>query len=380
MEFPAPGDEGFARADPSAVGLDPAAVEDAVEFHLTTGTPPEQVAYDFSNQEPWDESEGELGYTLGPMPDRRGGPAGLILKGGRLVAEWGDTRRVDHSFSVAKSFLSVVAGVAWDRGLFELDGRVADSEGHADDGGFDSEQNESITWRHLLQQTSEWEGTLFDRPDSVDRNRGVGKTGGPGKGEGRDLEEPGTHWEYNDVRINRLALSLLRLWAKPLPRVLAHEVLDPAGATRTWEWHGYHNSDVEVEGRTMRSVSGGGHWGGGLWASARDLARAGHLLLAEGRWEGTRLLSADWVERAIEPCPENPNYGFLLWLNTDRTLWPSAPESAYAMLGHGQNVVWVDPEHDLVVVLRWLALSDDREGREDLPNQDRFLRRLLDGV
>jgi len=380
MEFPDAGDEGFESVDPDAVDLDQDAVRDAVEFHLTTGTPPEQVAYDFSNQEPWDESEGELGYTLGPMPDRRGGPAGLILKEGRLVAEWGDTRRVDHSFSVAKSFLSIVAGAAWDRGLFELDERVAESAGHADDDGFESEQNASITWRHLLQQTSEWEGTLFDRPDSIDRNRGVGKTGGPGKGEHRELETPGTHWEYNDVRINRLALSLLRLWSKPLPRVLAHEVLDPVGATRTWEWHGYHNSDVAVEGRTMKSVSGGGHWGGGLWGSARDLARAGHLLLNRGRWGDQRLLSTEWVEHATAPCEANPNYGFLLWLNGDRTLWPSAPESAYAMLGHGQNVVWVDPEHDLVVVLRWLALSDDRAEREDLPNQDRFLRRLLAGV
>lgn len=375
MQFPDPHDEGgFDRVDPADSDLDPGAVEEAVEFHLTHGTPDDQVRYHLPAMEPFDETEGDLGGFLGPMPDRRGGPAGIVLEGGRVVAEWGDTDRVDHCFSCAKSFLSIAGGVAWDRNLFALDDPVVDDVA---DGGFESDHNATITWRHLLQQTSEWEGTLFDRPDSIDRNRGVGKTDGPGKDQPRDLHEPGTFWEYNDVRINRLALSLLRRHAKPLPRVLAHSVMDPIGASRTWEWHGYHNSRVAVEGRLMESVSGGGHWGGGFWSSTRDLARAGHLLLNRGTWDGDRLLSEDWVERATTPCDVYENYGFLLWLNTNRTLWPSAPESAFAFLGHGQNVVWVDPEDDLVVVLRWLELAEDRNEREDLPNQDRFFEKLL---
>ena len=398
MHFPDAHDEGgFERVDPAEAGFDPDAVDDAVDFHLTHGTPPDQMPYHLPDVEPFDETEGELGALLGPMPDRRGGPAGVVLKSGRIVAEWGDVDRVDHCFSCAKSFLSIAGGVAWDRDLFSLSDRVGDGEGHGPSGsrtssgddlreidacdeGFESDHNAKITWRHLFQQTSEWAGTLFDRPDSIDRNRGVGKTGGPGKDQPRELEEPGTFWEYNDVRINRLALSLLRLHAKPLPRVLAHSVMDPIGATRTWEWHGYHNSKVEVEGNVWESVSGGGHWGGGFWSSALDLARAGHLLLNRGAWDGKRLLSEEWVERATTPCAVYENYGFLFWLNADRTLWPSAPESAFAFLGAGQNVVWVDPEHELVVVLRWLEMGDDRAEREDLPNQDRFLRKLLAGV
>ena len=378
MDFPDPHDEGgFDGADPDAVGLDADAIDDAVTFHLTHGTPDETVQHHMPDLEPFDETEGELGGFLGPMPDRRGGPAGMILKEGKLVAEWGDTGRVDHCFSCAKSFLSLAGGVAWDQGRFDLDARVAEN---IDDGGFESEQNAAITWRHLFQQTSEWEGELFDRPDTIDRNRGVGKTDGPGKDEPRELADPGEFWEYNDVRINRLALSLLRLHAKPLPRVLAHEIMDPIGASRRWEWHGYHNSKVDVEGTTMESVSGGGHWGGGFWSPTTDLARAGHLLLNNGKWDGKRLLSEEWVEKATTPCEQYENYGFLFWLNTDRTLWPSAPESAYAFLGHGQNVVWVNPEHEMVVVLRWLDLADDRGEREDLPNQDRFFRKLLAGV
>jgi CubicO group peptidase (beta-lactamase class C family) len=162
--------------------------------------------------------------------------------------------------------------------------------------------------------------------------------------------------------------------------VLAENVTEPIGATDTWEWHGYHNSTVDVDGTAMKSVSGGGHWGGGLWISARDLARVGLLYLNGGAWDGNRLLSEAWVDASTEPCDVNEGYGYLWWLNGDRTLWPSAPESAYAALGHGQNTVWIDPEHDLVVVLRWLRYDDDAEETDARTQQDRFYAKLLDGL
>ncbi|MDY6818720.1 MAG: serine hydrolase [Halobacteriales archaeon] len=377
MYFPNAGTDWERRA-PADRGLDPAAVENAIRYHQTTGTPPEDIAYDFSNHDPWDGDPEGYGEVIGPMPDRRGGPAGVILKDGYLVGEWGDTTRVDHCFSVAKSFLSIVGGVAYDRELIvDMADRVADS---IDDGGFAGEHNGAITWQQLFQQTSEWNGELFGKPDTVDRNRPVGKSpdelGDVGH---RDLQEPGTYWEYNDVRINRIALCLLRLFGKPLPRVLAHEIMDPIDATRTWEWHGYYNSDVRVDGQRMKSVSGGGHWGGGVWMSTRDLARFGHLLLNSGQWDDQRLVSNDWLEMATAPCSIQPTYGYLFWLNTDGDLWPSAPETSYAAIGHGRNIVWVDPDDDLVVVLRWLATDDAAEGSLQ-PTMDAFLSQLLAGV
>ncbi len=349
------------RSEPvvaSAPSIDTGALERAIEYARLHATPPERVAYDYANQDPWPGDPPEYAGALGPFPDRRTDQNGLVVHRGDVLAEWGDTTAVDHCFSVAKSFLSLVAGLAIDRGLID---DVTDRVGATvSDGGFDSPHNRSITWEQFLQGTSEWEGELFGKPDTVDRNRPVGREeSAVGERGTRELREPGTYWEYNDVRINRLALALLRAWGKPLPRVLAHELLGPIGATRRWEWHGYHNSAVTVDGRLMKSVSGGGHWGGGLWMSSRDLARVGQLLLNRGTWDDTRLLSADWIDRATTPCPIQSDYGYLFWLNTDRERWPAASTDAFAAVGHGTNTLWVDPAHDLVVVLRWLDPEND---------------------
>jgi len=47
------------------------------------------------------------GNVLGPV-EPRGGPNGLVIRGGRVAAEWSDTERVDMTFSVAKRYLSVL--------------------------------------------------------------------------------------------------------------------------------------------------------------------------------------------------------------------------------------------------------------------------------
>jgi CubicO group peptidase (beta-lactamase class C family) len=165
-------------------------------------------------------------------------------------------------------------------------------------------------------------------------------------------------YEYNDVRVNLLALAALQVWRRGLPQVLRELVMDPIGASNTWRWWGYDNSWVNVDGVMVQSVSGGGHWGGGMWISARDQARFGLLTLRRGRWRGRQLVSEAWLEMAVTPTAAEPTYGFMnFFLNTGRKLLPSAPESAFVHLGAGTNAVYVDAENDLVVVVRWIERS-----------------------
>ena len=70
-------------------------------------------------------------------------------------------------------------------------------------------------------------------------------------------------------------------------------------------------------------------------------------------WGGKRILSEEWIRRTRVPCPLFANYGYLWWLNTERRRYPSAPAGSYYAIGAGGNQTWIDPEHDLVAVLRW---------------------------
>src|SRR5215472_8851563 len=346
---PRPHPASWATAISAGAGVDAEAVAAAARHAAERETPwardlSVMVTSDFQERSPWNE-------TLGPVRSR-GGPNGLLLRGGRIIAEWGHTFQADMTFSVAKSYLAILAGLAWDRELF--------GDPHepvcrtVDDGGFDPPHNDAITWHQLLQQTSEWEGVLWEKPDLVDRNRAVaGRPSTAPKGTHRDLESPGSFWEYNDVRVNRLSLALLRLWRRPLPEVFRELVMDPIGASRDWEWVGYRNSWVELDGRRVQSVSGGGHWGGGVFIHASDQARIGLMLLRRGMWGRQRILSEAWIERMLEPCPLNSQYGYLWWLNTRHGLYPSAPCTSYFARGAGGNLTWIEPEHDIVAVLRW---------------------------
>ena len=320
------------------LGMDSAGVVAAVTFAKAHEI---NMLHDMAAQAKLNFPREPFPEIIGPTLDR-GPQGGLIARHGYIVAEWGDVDKVDMTFSVAKSYVSTMAGLAFDRGMIRnVDDHVAD---YVHDGGFDSPHNAPITWRFLLTQTSEWEGTLFDKPDVADRRAGYD----------RSLNPPGSFWEYNDVRVNRTALALLRVWRQPLPVVLKREVMDPIGASDTWEWHGYRNSTVNVDGTNIESVSGGGHWGGGLWASTHDHARFGLLMLRRGRWNGRQLLSDKWIAMATTPTPLKPVYGFFWWLNTDGAQYKSASPRSFFALGAGGNVIWMDPEHDLLVVTRWL--------------------------
>jgi CubicO group peptidase (beta-lactamase class C family) len=130
--------------------------------------------------------------------------------------------------------------------------------------------------------------------------------------------------------------------------------MDPIGASQTWRWYGYENSWVIIDGQAVQSVSGGGHWGGGMFISARDQARFGYLTLRRGRWKDRQILSEEWVRMALTPTSPQPTYGFMNWfLNTDRKFIASAPASAFTHVGNGTNVIYVDPDNDLVMVARW---------------------------
>jgi CubicO group peptidase (beta-lactamase class C family) len=357
----------WAQQSPSALGLKEDSIKAAVRFaianEINNPRSMEENHYRTFGKEPF-------GAAIGPFADR-GEPTGLIIYKGYIVASWGEPNRCDITHSVTKSFLSSVVGLAVDSGLIRsVNDTVAGYmppiepftwgetyKAPADYGKpemlmpFASPHNRTITWDNLLRQTSDWEGTLWDKPEWADRPDADPKTWTT-----RARYAPGTRYEYNDVRVNALALAATSVWRQPLPVVLKKHIMDKIGASHTWRWTGYRNAWIVLDGQPVQSVSGGGHWGGGMFINAYDMARFGLLTLRKGKWNNEQILSEKWIQQATTPTPAKTDYGYMnYFLNTGKKFLPNAPETAFAHIGNGTNMIYVDAENDLVIVARWIA-------------------------
>ncbi len=371
---PARGD-GWETRTPEQVGMRAHGIQAAVDYALAheigVGRDQELSQTQSFGREPF-------GHGIGPFKVRAG-PAGVIVRNGYIIAEWGDTGRVDMTHSVTKSFLSTTVGLAWQDGIIgSLDDTVreymapievpeGDGEPGVDRVGFgkpdptsmfESAHNRTITWDHMLRQSSDWEGTLWGKPDWADRPDRDASTWLT-----RERHPSGTVFEYNDTRVNMLALAATSVWRRGLPEVLHERVMGPIGASPTWRWNGYDNSWITLDGRSVQSVSGGGHWGGGMFISARDQARFGLFTLRRGKWGDQQLLADEWFDMATAPGPASGTYGFMNYFlnlpNDDGDKrYPSAPGEAWAHIGNGTNMVYCDPVNDLVVVARWISGRD----------------------
>jgi len=362
-----------------AMGIDSIHLQEAIQFAITNEAKmprSQDLAQAMSfGKEPFSD-------PVGPLADR-GEPSGIIIYHGYIVAEWGEPLRVDMTNSVTKSLLSTVVGLAVDRGLIaSIHDSVykamppievydpANINRSAEHFGqpnfiypFNTPHNRTITWDHLLRQTSDWEGTLWGKPDWADR-----PSDKQNEWLTRKRNEPGSTWKYNDTRVNALALATTCIWHQPLPQVLRDNIMNPIGASNTWLWTGYRNAWIVLDGKLIQSVSGGGHFGGGLFINAYDMARFGLLTLHKGNWDGKQLISADWIQLSRTPTTANPDYGFMnYFLNTGKKMLPSAPENAYAHIGNGTNMIYVDEQNDIVAVVRWIENSQ----------LDGFVKRLL---
>jgi CubicO group peptidase (beta-lactamase class C family) len=228
------------RRTPAQAGINEQKLEQAIAFARASESKAprdlEKAHYLGNAREPY-------GNAVGPFKPR-GDVTGVVVRGGYLVAEWGEPHRVDMTYSVTKSFVSSTVGVAYDRGLIrDLNEPVRK---YVPTEHFESDHNAKITWDHLLRQTSDWEGTLWGKPDWADRPPSNQPLQEYAK---RKHNEPGTSYKYNDTRVNLLAFAALQVWRRPLPQVLKEFIMDPIGASNTWRWHGYENSWVRSRWR-----------------------------------------------------------------------------------------------------------------------------------
>ena len=351
-----PGKENWEVKSPTEFNYDSKKIQEAIDFVIKNQNKGDkdlriEILKGFAT-EPYHSIKGPT--------KKRGESNGLIIKDGYIIASWGDTKRVDMTFSVTKSYLSAITGIAVDKNLIRSEKDFVSN--YVWDKTFDGEKNSLITWEHLLNQSSDWFGNLFginhweDRPDtskSIDEWRS------------EPQKQPGTHYKYNDVRVNVLAYSLLQVFRESLPKVLKNTIMDPINASDTWRWFGYENSWVNIDGVKTQSVSGGGHNGGGIFISSEDHGRFGLLFLNNGIWDGKRVISKEWIQKSITPSETNPEYGYMWWINSElgedyqTTDWKNVPTNIFYGSGFGGNKVIIIPDENMVVVGRWFGRNTE---------------------
>jgi CubicO group peptidase (beta-lactamase class C family) len=340
------------QATPQSLGVNSEKLQQAVDYAIASENPAARdqaivQATTFGAREPYDQ-------IIGPM-SVRAAANGLIVYRGKVIAQWGDTQSVDMTHSISKTFLTTVTGLALQDGLIRSADDLVWPYAVPDASLFATEHNRKISWDHLLRQTSDWQGTLWGKPDWADRPEGE-----PKDWPNRPLHTPGSRYKYNDVRVNLLALVTTYVWRKPLPVVLNERIMQPIGASASWRWYGYDNSWIELDGQKIQSVSGGGHWGGGMFINAWDLARFGYLFLRDGQWQGQQLVSREFIKQARTGSAAKADYGYANWfLNPGRKALPAAPETAVTFQGAGRNIIYIDQQNDILLVARWIGNDDE---------------------
>jgi CubicO group peptidase (beta-lactamase class C family) len=305
---PGPG-EPFRSAPPAQLDLDPAAVQEAIDFATGRAAAAVQIY-----RHGCLAGAGALDGLTGTVPN--------------------------NVWSTTKGVVSVLTGRAQRLGRLDLDDPIGRYLPEADP------EHGAITVRQLLTESSGlhfiWTADLhLAHPDSVRHTLALPFD-----------HEPGSYFEYAQTTVSVLAKVVERAVGEDLQAFAQRELFGPLGIDRReWFW--------------LRDRAGNTHGWAHLFLSPHGMARVGHLMLGEGAWAGRRLLDRRYVTEAQTPSSTNSAYGYLLWTNRgdhpvtpsiperrvlDHPIFASAPRDTYAFVGFGDQMIWVIPSLDMVIV------------------------------
>ena len=253
----------------------------------------------------------------------------IVMREGRIVyeryARGYDERSLLNSFSIAKSIVATLVGIAHGEGaIASLDdtvGKYRPELAHLPYG--------RVTIRSLITMTS----GMGDRPSML-----------PGRAQyyyGDDLHaviegaqpeaRPANGWRYSEADIQVLGFVLEAAVGKPVSQYLAEKLWQPLGMESPAQWA------MDRAGGSEKAFCC-------ISARARDFARLGRLFLDAGRWNGEQIVPADWATHAVvEGVRTLDGY-------THRHLWwmPDGQGDYYAY-GHNGQYLYVNPRARVVI-------------------------------
>ena len=276
----------------------------------------------------------------------------IVQKGGDTVYEYYQNSCTKenpfHVFSVTKSIVSLLIGIAMDKGYIQsIEQPVLD---YFPD--YTTKKREktiqNVTLRDMLTMTAPYKykyapyTKYFTSGDWVKASLDL--LGGRGKiGEFRYAPVIGPDI-FSGILVNTTGKQLLDF---------ANENLfEPLGIHIPGDIE-FHNKEEQMEFYKSKTVEGwvkgpnDVHTGGwGLVLKSYDMVKIGQLLLNNGNWNGKQLVSEEWICESTSQKVQwkNLKYGYLWWIIDEA-------DQSYAALGDGGNVIYVNPKQDMVVVI-----------------------------
>ncbi len=285
-------------------------------------------------------------YNLVPIPpefiagvDSMETTALLVFKNDSLLFEkyWGgyDEHTSSNSFSMAKSFCSILIGKAIEEGYIQsLDQRVGDYIPEFSEG-----ENAKLTIRHLLQMASGIPfGESYNSPFGYMAKAYYGTNLTEETMRFRVEKEPGTFWIYEGGNTVLLGMILKEATGRTVSDYFFQKVWSCIGAEDAAHWN------LDRQGGMEKTFSG-------FYATARDYARVGKLYLHEGVWENDTVISPSFVRESLSPnmiadakgeaCTW---YGYHWWLGKYNE------KNFFSCRGMRGQYIAVIPEDNLIVV------------------------------
>lgn len=319
----------------------------------------------------------------------------VVIRNGYLIWSGSDIDNRHEIYSATKTFTSTVLGLLIADGALAATDHAVDHLPTLDD---DYPSYADVELRHLASMSAGYRGINGDcwslhqagQYDEYYQCVQTYLTPGP------PAYAAGEQWQYNDPEPHLLGYVLTLVAGVALEESFRQRVADPIGMT-DWDWSDYGLRDGTLfnnpagtpndpDGATMNEVQGG------IYTSARVVARYGLLYVNRGCWDGQQLLSRAFVDEAGSnqvPASTPPaaafdltgRYGYYWWTNGVREdgtrPWPSAPEDAYTAHGMGGNFIFIVPSWSMVIVRLTEDLPFSNHGD---PAWEGFFARLAPGV
>ena len=244
----------------------------------------------------------------------------LVSVDGQIVVKFHQNRATDeyaHVYSVTKSVMSILVGIAVDEGRLHVEQTLRELlPGQV---GAMTEQEASITLQHLLTMTSGISGAdgglnLMSK-DAVSQILAYGTT-----------NDPGVAFEYSDAGAHLVAAILREAIHRPILEYAREKLFDPLDIDTRPAWQGW-DSGSPGSGFTKpgfgwaTDLSGINIGGFGLKLTPRDMVKIGELYVNGGRWQGRQIVSERWVQESTSPkltaeqsqSEGGAQYGYMWW-------------------------------------------------------------------